>query len=379
MTTKISLPKQELEKLISLLEYTNINPETVSFFPISGYALIQIKRGFCKITLSSERNFLIYNFSTTEQDNTILLNIFKLRDYLSTKRGANITITDSEEKCSLSDGIFTIAHGKETGISIGIFPKLPEIKGVDFKRVDKKLINQLSSSKKFVLPENKDKLRPIFNLSSIKGNLMLSSDGHISCIYKISEAIGEFSVFSKKEVDLVENFDFFDYFKLENWNLIKYKTIVYGNLLSEYIDPGTIHETIETFVSATDKTKIIRVNVEQFYDFCKSIKSQAKDQTVNSYLQIKEGKVELSYNDKQNSIEAHQLIDSKNQGYEIGYKICFVQNSLIKVLDSLKSEYINISECIVEDGFGVKVKPYITFWTDNDESFHSVCSKGFES
>ena len=378
---KISLPKSELEKFLELSNYTDLTPDSISYTPISEYILVQINRGFCKMTLTSNTSFVNYTFSISSIENQeFLISYLNLKKYFSVPRQDSITINDQELKISISDAIFTSSANKDVSIKIEEFPKIPQLAGINYKRINSKVIEQLKISRKYIMPENKDKLRPILNLISIKGDYMLSSDMQISCLFSLGESIqseGELTVFSKKEIDLISNFDYFDYSKTNSWNIVKYKTIIYGSRLNDGIESGSMYEMMKLFVQSVDKDKVLKVNVKQFTNYCKSIKPYIKDETVNSYLEVlSENKIKLSYIDLANAIdEQKQEVDCLNLGYEIGYKICFSQANIVKVLDSLNSDLINISECQSEDG----KRNYIGFWLDNDSSFHSICSKGFEA
>lgn len=376
---KITLQKSEIEKFLELASYVDLTPNEIIYLPITEFIKVEINKGFCKMTLTSQNSFISYLFSVQIQESAnFLISYVNLKKFYSTtKRKEQLIITDTETKTTFSDGNFTSNYQKPESIKLENFPTQPIITGLKFKRIDRVAINQLNTAKKYILPESKDKLRPILNVASIKpieqGSFLLASDSQISCLYKLNSDF-DFSVLYAKEISLVNNFEYFDFITTENWNIIKYKTIVYGNRLSDEINPGSIHETIFKFIKMLDKKAYIKLNVDQFYDFCKSVKSFVKDETVNSSLEVKDGKIELSYIDVQNSIDLHQNIDSETFGYKEGYRICFVQNNIVKVLDSLESKLINISECVDERGG----KNFIGFWLDTDENFHSICSKGME-
>jgi len=271
----------------------------------------------------------------------------------------------------LSDGEFDSKYSINPSIEIKEFPAIPNTSGLSFKRIERKLINQLITSKKFILSEKKDKLRPILNLSSIKGKTMLASDAHISCVFEMEEDFG-FVFFSPTEIDLVNKFEYFDYAMTESWNVIKFKTIVFGSRYAEGVDPGFVHGVISNFISTLDKKCFMKLNVKQFYNFCKDVKPYVKDDTVNSILEVCKDSIKLSYEDEANGIlEKHKMVDAQISGFEIGYKISFVQSSIVKVLDSLDSDLINISECVSSDGS----RNFIGFWLDSDPSFPNIASK----
>jgi len=366
----IQLQKSELEKFLSLSSYTNLTSECIQLMPDTEYIKIELKRGFCTMSVSSVNSFVSYMFSTTNnEDLTILVSILHLREFLKGKRKDIITIDDSETTTLITDGSFKLSKVKKSDIKLEHFLILPVIKGIEYLRIERSTILKIIVSKKYI--ELKDKLRPILNGSSIKGKQLLSTDSTISCFYELDSEYS-FSFFNQKDMELISEFDYIDYCKTENWNLIKYKTIVYGSRLTEGLQPGLMHEQINSFVKILDKSNTIRVNVEQFYDFCNSIKSSAKDMTVSTLLTIVENGIKLSYEDVKNNIEeASQIISAKVTGYEIGYSFKIYQFQIMKVMDSLNSEWINISECVEPNGN----KGYIGFWLEEDKSFHSICSK----
>lgn len=367
--TKISLPKLELEKFLALSSYTNLTTECIQLLPDTEYIKVDLKRGFCNLSLTSVSSFVTYMFSCQDQQEaTLLISIIHLREFLKGKRKDIITIQDEAAKTIFSDGNFKLSKPKNIEIKIEYFTQIPTSKGLPYKRFNRDIILKLIQSKKYV--ELKDKLRPLLNMSSIKVDKLLATDGTISCFYSLSEKF-DFEVLSIKEIDLISEFEYVDYCKTDNWNIIKYKTIVYGSRLTEGLNPGQLHETIEGMISILDKSKIIKVNVDQLYDFCNSIKSSHKDPTVASLVEVSSDGLILSYEDKQNSIEAAQPITATIIGYEVGYSFKIYQFQIMKVMDSLNSEWINISECISENGS----KSYIGFWLDSDPSFHSICSK----
>jgi hypothetical protein len=373
--TKLQFQSTELQKFLDLSAYTRLTPENVLYSPITEYIKIELNKGFCKLTLTSNETFVQYTFSVSIQSKeTLLISYLNLKKFFSNIRKEITTISETENKVTFTDGSFTSSYTKDPSILLSNFPVQPDISKIEFRRIGKDLINKLKVSKKFILPEAKDKLRPVLNLASIKENLLLSTDAHISCLYELNEDFG-FATFSPKEIDLISNFDYFDYFQLLNWNIIKYKTILFCNKLQEGLDSGQIHKTVRSFVELVDKEKVIRINVVQLYDFCKSVKSYEKDSTVNSYLQIADGYISLSYHDIVNSIELHQEAQAEITGYSVGYKICFVQSKISKVLESLEDSVINLSECVQTDGS----RNYMAFWLNSDSKFHSICSKGFEA
>lgn len=373
---KISIPKSEIEKFLQLSSYVNVTSESVTYLPITEYIKFEINKGFCKLTLTSSSNFVSYMFSLASAEKIdMLVSIFEIKKFYSgPKRKDILTISENDKGIiTLSDGSFTSKALKKSDLSP--YPPIPSLSGLNLRRVNKKTIDQLFVSKKYILLETKDKLRPLFNNASILGNLLLSTDMIISCLYKLDEEF-DFSFFSIKEIDLVSNFEYFDYSKLENWNIIKYKTIIYGNKYSEQIEPGSVHKAIQNSVDILNKTNFIRLNVEEFYDFCKSVKPYVVDSNINSYLEvIEDEEVNLVYEDIKNSIDVRVSMPAEIVGFESGYKIWFFQNLIIKVLDSLDSHVINISECVENLSGDVVRKNYIGFWLETDKDFHSICSK----
>ncbi len=371
---KITIPKSELEKFLELASYVDVTTENIIYSPITEYILIQINKGFAKMTLTSQNSYIQYTFSIqSSETQTLLISYIELKHFFTDKRGEQITLTQTDNKIKISDGKSHSYHIIKSGIEINLYPTQPNISGVKSLRIEKKLIDRLVVSRKYILDEKKDKLLPIFNLASIKSNLLLSSDKQISCLFTLDSEF-EFTIFSIKEINLISNFDFFDYIKTDNWNIIKYKTIVFGSKIREDISPGLIHEKILEYTQILDKKKYLKLNVEQLFGFCKYIKNKAKDPNVNSYLEVKKDGIELSYQDRANSIEEYKTLDGTAIGFSDGEKICFVQGNVSKVLDSLNEDWINLSWCIESNG----VRNYFGFWLESDPSFHSICSKGFE-
>ena len=368
---KITLPKSELEKFLNLSSYLKISNESISFSPITEYILVNIKNGFCKFTLTTTGNFVTYMFSTSHQtQENFLLSYTELKKFYSSKRSDNLIITETK----ISDGTFNSKHIVKDDIKIELFPSVTSISGLQSKRISKATINQILVSKKYIKEESKDKLIPTYNHSNILGKQILSSDGFISFLYSLPiEENLEFIFFSSSEIDLIRNFEYFDYIKTDNWNIIKYKTIVFGKRLIEGVSPA-FFPLLKRYIEILKKDVKITIPVERFYDFCKTVKTYTKDETVNSYLTILENGIRLSYTDHQNAIELDEIISCNQVGFEVGYRICFTQSVLLKVFDSLGSDYINLSECVEENGN----KGYIGFWLDSDPNFHSICSKGFE-
>ena len=376
---KLQLPKAELEKFISLSSYIDLTSESITYAPITEYIKIEIKRGFCKMTLTSQYSFVSYTFSTQEADCVFFLSYTKLEKFFKEKRRETLTITQTESKTTLSDSVFSSSYPANLELNFDTFPKQPLIAGLKLQKIERQFIEYLIISKKYVMPEAKDKLVPILNLVSIKnvnnGGLMLSSDRHISSLFNTTPFIPtELMFFSLKEIDLVSNFEFFDYIKTFSWNIIKYKTILFGRRYNEDIVAGQMHEQILKYTEYLEKTYFLRINADQFFSFCKAVKNDAKDDTVNSRLEvISDSELSLTYFDKANNVELHQKIDCVSNGYEIGYSILFVHSKIIKVLDSLKDSTVNLSECNVNGNKG-----YIGFWLDSDANYVSICSKGFE-
>ena len=145
---------------------------------------------------------------------------------------------------------------------------------------------------------------------------------------------------------------------------------MYGQRLPEGLNPGNIHKQFFTYVDVLDKTKVIKCNVDQLYDFCNTVKASHKDSTVSSIIEVVDGGVMMYYEDGQNKVKVKQPVSATVVGYDIGYSFKIFQFEIMKVMDSLNSEWINISECIDQRGVG-----YIGFWLDSDPSFHSICSK----
>ncbi len=371
---KIQLPKQEIEKFLELCQYVDVTSESIVYSPITEFIKIELKNGFCKLVLTSSSNFIQYAFFCEDKSNTILLvSYFLLKKFYSNKRKDILIISDTEKKTNVSDGVFSLNYIKPIGIELSNCYTQPNTSGLNYSRISKKNIDLINISKNYIKAENKDKLIPFLNHSNILGNKLLSSDAHISFLYKLDEEF-PYMFFSKLEIELIRNFDYFDYNLMDNWNIIKYGNIVFGKRIIDGITP-LLYEQINSYISYSDKKKVLKVNSDQFTEFCKSVKSFIVDDTINSYLEVSEKGVELSYEDKKNSIDRlSQIIDCQNSGYEIGYKICFVHSSIVKVLDSIKSNTINISECIEPNGRN----EYICFWLDSDSNFHSICSKGFQ-
>lgn len=374
---KITLPKEEIEKFLNLSSYIDISDESIKYSPVTEFIKIEIKKGFCKMTLTSVKNYISYTFvlKTKEEDCEILLSYTKLKTFYSIERKETLIIDYSETKTNLTDGKFKSSYQKKEDVLIKDFPVQPILSGLPVLKADKVLIERLLISKKYILDEKKDKLRPIFNVTSIKDNMVLSTDAHISCIFKLDSIFSDkLCTFTPKEIGIIKNFDFFDYIITDNWNIIKNKTVIFGSKIIEGLDTGSIHGAINQFLELIDKSKYMRINVDQFYNFCKSVKPNVKDETLNTQLEVTENGILLSYSDIQNSYEANEIIDSEIIGYPIGYKILFIQSAIVKVLDSLNESVINLSECIDSNGN----KNYIAFWLNSDKSFSSICSKGFE-
>ena len=378
--TKINLIKSEIEKFIKLSLYVGITNENVSYFPYSEFVLLEINKGFGKFTLTSGGCFIIYNFlySDSKVSHCLLFPYLDLKNYISSKKHENIVITDFQNEIVISDGrdVFTYEKvyedldKKELKYKFENYPKIPNYKNLEVKRFDKQFLDCITISKKFIKPENKDRLIPALNHTLIKDNNIIASDAHISFHYKTNNE-NPFMFFSKVEMDLFDNFDYIDYCCNEGWNIIKHKTIIYGKRLEEGVQP-VLFDQLKHYISILDKSSFFKIKKEDLLGYCEYIKPFIKDATVNSYLEVVENGLKLYYNNSPKP--PNRTINAEIIGYKVGYKICFVQSNIYKVLDSLHSDTINISECLNENGD----RNFIGFWLDENPSFHSICSKGFE-
>lgn len=369
---KITLQTSEIQKFISLANYgVAPTPASVQILPISEYILCSIKNGFCKLNITSNIGFVQYMFSADVPDNTFLLSFFLIQKLLKNSKSANITITDKK----ISDGITNIGNEIPDTIIIQNFPSQPVYSGTKAINIDQSVINKLKISKKYISTDKS--LHNWYIYSLLKDGFMLSSDGCISAMVSNS-GLKDSMIFSLQEIGLISNFESFSLINLPNWNIIKYKTVVFGNKLVEFVGGldalSGIFTTINQFISFTEKNKVLKINVEQFYDFCKSVKDFSKDDTICSSLTVVDSGVKMEYNDISNRVVVDRIISCNNIGYELGYKIMFIQEKIMKVLDSLSQTNINLSEVIMPGG----LKNQICFWLEEDPTFHSICSKGYD-
>ena len=388
--TKIQLPQLEIKKFLDLASYVKCN---ATLMPITEYIKLDIKRGLVTMIFSNETNIVMYSFAVESSipNCSILISYLELVKYYKEKRGAILFIKDygkDDEKNSgkqeFDDLDFKRSYKIPFDIVIETFPKIPTIpKSDQFSKIEKKVINMMDSGRRFVLDESKDKLRPIFNNINIKDGLLVSTDRNISLIYS-NIGVDKFFSFTLNVSSFVSNFDYFDcYISLENnWMIIKNKTVIFCERLKELDDNNDwFFNTINSFTGIIDKKNKIRISVKGFYDFCKSSIPYIKEETVNSKLLILDnGKVELTYSCEGNESgkmiedEVRKIVDAEVIGYEKGFSFLFSQKQIMKVLEGLNKEILNISECVESNGR----KGYIAFWLEGDDTFHSICSKGIE-
>lgn len=366
---KLTFQKSEIEKFLSMISYISLTPDTIKFSPIMEYILLNIKNGYCTLTATSNSSYIKYMFACENADSSILVNYTKLSKFYSEKRKDTLTITYSEtdSKVILSDGLSTIQYSNAIEAILLNFPPQPILRGIKFTNLSSLVIKQLNVSKKFVLPEKRDSLRPFLNHSMIKDNHILASDNFISFFYELPEYF-EYNAISDKEISFINNFENVEYSKLDNWSIIKHKTIIFGNKLKENLDCGFVFEAITRAISFLDKTKYMKIDSDQLYSFCKSVKSYAIDLTVNCYLEIQNEYVNMTYDDILNDIHFNTKVDCISVGYENGYKIALSWEKIQLALDGIESKYINISEVTGTNYFG--------FWLENDSNFNAICTKG---
>lgn len=366
---KLTFQKSEIEKFLSMISYISLTPDTIKFSPIMDYILLNIKNEYCTLISTSNSSYIKYMFPCGEKDCTILISYTKLSKFYSEKRRDTLIVTYSEtdSKVILSDGLSSMQYSNSIEAIILNFPKQPVLRGLKFTNLSSLVIKQLNVSRKFVLPEKKDSLRPALNHSLIKGNNILASDNFISFFYNLPESF-EYNAFSEKEILFINNFENVEYCKLDNWNIVKHKTIIFGNKLKENLDCGMLFEAIAKAISFLDKTKYLKIDSDQLYSFCKSIKSLAIDLTVNCYLEVQDKFVNMTYDDVLNDVHFNTKVDCISVGYEVGYKISLSWEKIQLALDGIDSKYINISEVNGTNFFG--------FWLENDSNFNAICTKG---
>ena len=342
----ITLPQSQIKEFLKLSSYVVSDQILIDNNPNYGCIKVEIVFGMCFLSKTNQSEFVQFSFPIIAEDTSFLIWEEHLKSLMEVSKKENIRIELKLEHSTqdITDDYFTPKFGKQIGVDIKTYPKIPKPPKVGFK-LTKRILDVLSVAKDNI--EKKDNLRPFMNHVHIRESFIWATDGYVNFTYEFPEVLN-FPLISLSELEcnLISGFDECDIFLTDSFNIIKYKNCLYASRIK--VMEKDMTDLLLKFKSWVDKSKFVKVQVKDFKDFCASTVSFTKKiqkNFKNSGLKlVRQDTIQFFYKDSENEIENVLEFPCVSIGLPDGYSFLFSHSRFLKVLDKFAYKEICLSD-----------------------------------
>lgn len=270
----IQLPIKKLKEFLALSSYVQTDKSQKD--SILKYVRITIKDGVCQMVKSNNRAFCILEFSLPVGDVDFLVEEDRFKALCSESDRETYKVTFTAKTTTFNDG-YKKSTFNTAEADVKLFPKLPEL-SEDGTVIDKDVLTTLGIAKNYA---SEDTIRPALCAVYLSGTDIYASNAQICYVRSFNDAMPNIGI-TKKECELLSQFDSVEYSISEHYNTYKSGSITFG-----FIQPdGTKGYDYKFLLNKLTKSNYLKIKKSHLINFCKSTKNFSGDAYLNSWLYI---------------------------------------------------------------------------------------------